>query len=137
MTDFSTIAGWSIMTPLEKWNTVARFQKRRREDVEQALRKDRRREHKREYDRKRRKEKQAKSFEAWNPPGGYYPMSEIIQRQPVAVSTVKRYIAAKKVRVYRVGYHIAICEYDVILAIEAGKQARAENGKNTGNRNRR
>jgi hypothetical protein len=117
MTDFSTIAGWSIMTPREKWNTVARFQKRRK-----------RLEHKREYDRSKRAEKQkARIVEPI--PGGYYPMAEIVQRQPIAISTIKRYISKKQVRVYRKGYHVAICEYDVILAIEAGKRARSENGK--------
>jgi hypothetical protein len=117
MTDFSTISGWSIMTPLEKWNTVARFQKRRI-----------RLEHKREYDRNRRADK--KKARIVEPiPGGYYTMAEIAKRQPVAISTVKRYISAHNVRVHRSGTNVFICEYDVILAIEAGKRARSENGK--------
>lgn len=129
MTDYSAIIPlWPILSGREKFNALARY---RADERKRAARKPRKInvEQKKAYDKARREKVTAHKKAEWNPPGGFYPMAEILQRNDIAASSVKRYIAAGKVRVYRVGYHVAVCEYDVILAIEAGIEARRENGK--------
>jgi hypothetical protein len=130
MTDYSAIIPlWPILSGREKFNALARLRNMERKRAARKARTDASKVQKRVYDEARRKEKQAKKAEAWNPPGGYYPMTEIVERNNTAVSSVKRYISRGDVRIYKHGGRVVICEYDVILAIEAGIEARRENGR--------
>lgn len=79
-----------------------------------------------------KKPRSPKEKPAFAPPSGYYQGQVIAERNHIAYSSVKRYVAAEKVRAYRVGRNAAYCEYDVILAIEEGKKARIENGRKRG-----
>jgi len=130
----SKLPEWASMTPREKFNLVGKHQKINRDRKEE--------EEIRRVEPEAKKvlpkvPKPTKQKDPFSPPGGYYSMIDVIKRNSVSSATIKRYIANHQVKVYRQGFRIAVCECDVILAIEAGKQVRRNNGRITGYKNRK
>jgi len=115
LVDFpGVIAGWGLMTSKEKWNSVAKYQTRKAK--------------KREYDRNRKNRSGKKKAVEFIPPSGYYQGQTLAKMHNIGYSSLKRYAAKGLLRSYRVGTNVAYCEYDLIIAIENGKEVKRQNG---------
>lgn len=97
---------WNSMSPVQKFKALVAYRKE-----EERKRK------KSEYDKIRRAKKKA-AKPTFIPPEGYLRIEDILRRHATSISSLKRFIAAKRVRIVKDSRFVWVCESDVIKEVE-------------------
>jgi len=128
MLNFSEIIyNWDLMTPKEKFIAVAKYQKQKAKP--KIIRKP--------QVNRIRKPKVKKYKPLFSIQEGYYKSKDLILLANISYATLKRYISKGSIREQRQGRNVVYCLYDVIIEKENALNIRRQNGKVTGNKNKK